>query len=85
MTSFSNSLFEEARKYGVKITTIHPDMTKTEFYRNADFKEGASQDSYLLAEEIASFIELTLSQREGIVLSDVTIQPQKHQLGKQVR
>lgn len=85
LTSFSNSLFDEARKYGVKITTIHPDMTKTEFYRNAHFKEGESQDSYLLAEEIASFIELTLSQREGIVLSDVTIQPQKHQLGKQIR
>ena len=28
LTAFSRSLFDEARKYGVKVTVIHPDMTQ---------------------------------------------------------
>ena len=35
LSSFGKSLFEEARKYGVKVTTIHPDMTDTNLYRDA--------------------------------------------------
>src|SRR5690606_25759717 len=34
LTHFYTSLFEEVRKTGVKITTIHPDMTKSNFYDN---------------------------------------------------
>ena len=40
LSSFGKSLFEEARKYGVKVTTIHPDMTDTNLYRDADFTCG---------------------------------------------
>jgi len=83
LTSFSKSLFDEARKYGVKVVSIHPDMTKSNFYRNANFKEGESLDTYLLPEEVASAVSMVLSQREGVVVSDITLQPQRHQLGKQ--
>ena len=83
LTSFSKSLFDEARKYGVKVVSIHPDMTKSNFYRNANFKEGESLDTYLLPEEVASAVSMVLSQREGVVISDITLQPQRHQLGKQ--
>jgi len=82
LTSFSNSLFDEARKYGVKVTCIHPDMTKSNFYRNANFHEGENEDSYLLTKEIADTVRFVLSQRNGIVVSDITLQPQKHQLSK---
>lgn len=84
LTSFSKSLFEESRKYGVKTICIHPDMTQSNFYRNADFKEGSSPDSYLLASEIAETISWILSARDGMVISELTIQPQKHQLGKKL-
>ena len=40
IASFSRSLFDEARKYGVRVVTISPDMTRTNLYRNADFREG---------------------------------------------
>ena len=83
LTSFSKSLFDEARKYGVKVVSIHPDMTKSNFYRNANFKEGESLDTYLLPEEVASAVSMVLSQREGVVVSDITLQPQRHQLRKQ--
>ncbi len=76
LASFSHSLFDEARKYGVKVVTIFPDMTKTDLYRNADFKEGDEAEAYLLPEEVASAVEFILSQREGMIVSDITLKPQ---------
>lgn len=38
LTSFSHSLFEEARKYGVRVVNLEPDMTDTNLYRNADLQ-----------------------------------------------
>lgn len=82
LTSFSKSLFDEVRKYGVKVVTIHPDMTQSNFYRNANFCEGTSPDSYLLPEEIAQACKSILDARDGLVITDLTIQPQIHQLTK---
>lgn len=82
LTSFSNSLFNEIRKYGVKVITIHPDITKTNFYRNSNFCQGDSEQSYIYPTEIASVIESILNMRDGILFTDITIQPQKHQLTK---
>lgn len=80
LASFSHSLFDETRKYGVKVVTIFPDMTKTNLYRNADFREGDEAESYLLPEEIASAVEFVLSQREGMIVSDITLKPQIHRI-----
>ena len=80
LSSFSRSLFDEARKYGVKVVTISPDMTKTNLYRNASFREGREAESYLLPEEVAGAVEYVLSQREGIVVSDITLKPQIHRI-----
>lgn len=80
LSSFSSSLFEETRKYGVKVITIQPDMTQTNLYRNANFKEGATPDTYLTPEEVADAVEYALSLRDGVVLREITITPQKHQI-----
>ena len=80
LSSFSRSLFDEARKYGVKVVTISPDMTRTNLYRNADFKEGDEEEAYLLPEEIADAVKYVLSQREGLVISDITLKPQLHRI-----
>jgi len=80
LASFSHSLFDETRKYGVKVVTIFPDMTKTSLYRNADFREGDEAESYLLPEEAASAVEFVLSQREGMIVSDITLKPQIHRI-----
>ena len=82
ITSFSRSLFDEVRKYGVKVITIHPDMTQTNFYRNANFCEGDIIESYLLPEEIASACQSILHTRDGLVVTDLTLQPQLHKLTK---
>ncbi len=80
LSSFSRSLLDEVRKYGVKVVAIHPDMTKTNFYRNADFREGDSGDTYILPREVAEAVDFIISRREGTVISDITLQPQKHMI-----
>ena len=80
LASFSHSLFDEARKYGVKVVTIFPDMTKTNLYRNADFCQGDEIKSFLLPEEVAAAVEFAICQRDGIVVSDITIKPQIHRI-----
>ena len=86
LSGFSHSLFDEARKYGDKVVTISPDMTRTDFYRNADFGEGDEAESYLTPEEVADVVEYALSRRSGLVVSDITLKPQIHRIkrkGKQ--
>lgn len=85
LTSFSHSLFDEARKYGVRVVTISPDMTQTNLYRNADFREGDETDSYLLPEDVAGAVEWVLSQREGVVVTDITLKPQIHRIKRRVK
>ncbi|WP_072723204.1 SDR family NAD(P)-dependent oxidoreductase [Tepidibacter thalassicus] len=80
LSHFSNSLFDEARKYGLKVITIHPDITKSNFYRNANFQEGDTPESYIKPEEIAMAVEMILNQREGVVITDITLKPQKHMI-----
>lgn len=85
LTNFHTSLFDEIRKYGVRVITIHPDMTQSDFYRNADFMEGETEDTYLYPEEVAAALQLALNQREGMLISELTLKPQRHQIKKKVK
>lgn len=85
LASFSRSLFDEARKYGVRVAVIYPDMTKTELYRNADFTVGEEAESYLLPQEVAQAVEFVLSQRDGLVVSEIALRPQLHRIKRKER
>ena len=80
LLSFANSLFDEARKNGIKITTLLPDMTHTNLYRNADFM--ADETACLFPEDIADTISYILSAGEHLNVTELTIQPQKHRIQK---
>ena len=80
LTSFSRSLFDEARKYGVKVINIEPDMTATNLYRNADFTADEDAEARLLPEEIADAVWYAVSQREGLVVTDIVVKPQLHRI-----
>lgn len=82
LLSFGRSLFDEARKYGVKVTTVCPDMTKTNLYRNADFKEAEEMEARLLPEDVADAVAFILSARDGMVVSELTLKPQLHRIQK---
>lgn len=77
LSAFSESLFEENRKHGVRVVTIQPDMTATALYRNADFCQGEEADTYLTPEEVAEAVLYAVNAREGLVLREITLQPQK--------
>lgn len=82
LSSFAKSLFEEVRKYGVRVTVLAPDMTDTGLYRNADFSADTSFDCSLSPSEVADSVVFALTQRKGLNLTEITLQPQRHRLKK---
>lgn len=82
LTSFSHSLFEEARKYGVRVVNIEPDMTDTKLYRNADFTVDENEAARLQPNEVADAVLYVLEQREGLVMTDIIIRPQLHRIAR---
>lgn len=82
LTAFSRSLFDEARKYGVKVTVIHPDMTQTKLYRNADFTAAEDLQASLLPEDVAEAVRTVLAARDGMVIPELMVCPQLHRISK---
>lgn len=82
LSHFSEALFEETRKQGVRIITIHPDLTDTGLYRNADFRPGAAPDTVLSPDEVAEAVIWAVKQRDGLVINDITLRPQRLQINK---
>lgn len=82
LSHFSKGLFDEVRKSGVKVVAIHPDITKTPFYDNLDFSQGEEENSYITPECVAEAVKMILTQREGTILTDITLQPQRHLISK---
>lgn len=82
LTSFGESLFDEVRKYGVKVTTIHPDMTQTNLYRDADFTCSEEEGSFLESSQVAEAVQYVLGQRDGLVVPDITLRPQLHRIAR---
>lgn len=80
LSHFFTSLFEEVRKSGVKVTTIHPDITKSSFYDALDFTYEDEEDAVLLAEQIADAVEYVLSTSNNLVVNDITLRPQKNRI-----
>lgn len=77
---FAESLYEEVRKQGVRVTTILPDMTETRFYRNADFTVSEDEEAYLLPEDVADAVCFALSRRESVNLSRITLVPKRRKI-----
>ena len=81
LRAFSLTLFEEARKSGVKVTNINPDITNTDFFKGLNFAPSKDKGSYLIVEQIADAVEYILSD-ENRVITELTIRPQILKLDK---
>lgn len=82
LLSFSRSLFDEARKYGVRVTAILPDMTDTQLYRHADFEADPAMDAHLEPADVADAVEYALTAREGTCVPEIILRPQLHRIMK---
>ncbi|TGN06911.1 SDR family oxidoreductase [Leptospira ilyithenensis] len=79
---FGRELFQELRKSGVKVTNLIPDLTNTDFFDHLSFTTDEDTRSYILPECIADAVGTVLSQREGTVLSELVIQPERFKIKK---
>lgn len=80
LQSFSRSLWDEARKYGVKVTTILPDMTDTALYRHADFEASKEENARLLPQDVAEAVRYILSCDPHMTVTEFTVRPQFHRI-----
>lgn len=79
---FSNVLFDDVRKSGVKIVTIMPDMTDTPFYNHLNFKPDEHKAAHLVPADITEALDTILNKRTGSVITQITLRPQLHRIEK---
>ena len=82
---FGLSLFKEARKSGLKVINIAPDITNTHFFDTLHFKPSNDPQSFIEPEDIANIIAHTLQMRSDTVITNITLEPQKFKLEKRTR
>jgi short-subunit dehydrogenase len=82
---FSDSLFDEVRKSGVKVTTISPDITRTPFYDSQPFAPEEDPNAAITPECIAQAVCQVLSQRPGTVTTHIVLRPERILLAKRPR
>lgn len=80
LLSFSRSLFDESRKYGLKVTCIMPDLTQTDLYRNADFDVCKESACCLAPQDTSDAVRYVLTQRDGVVVPELMLRPQFHRI-----
>lgn len=79
LSNFGSSIFDEARKHGVRVITIEPDMTDTNLYRNADFTCALEEGCFLSPDEVADAVNYSLNS--GCV-THITLKPQFHRIAR---
>ncbi len=77
---FGEALFSEVRKSGIRVVTLFPDMTRTSFYDHADFEPGEAPDAHITPECVADAVAQAVGQREGTVITQIAIRPQRTQV-----
>lgn len=82
---FGQALFSEVRKSGVRVVTLYPDMTRTPFYDGADFEPGGEPDAHITPECVADAVAQAVDQREGTVITQIVIRPQRTQVVRKGR
>ncbi len=71
------SLQEECSASGVRVGIINPGMVNTSFFDELGFQPGDKPDQHLIAEDVAEAALLMLNAREGAVIQEINLQPQK--------
>ncbi len=77
---FSKSLFEEVRKSGVKVSTIVPDLTLTNFHNKTFFRPSKDPLAHLKPEDIAKIVKDVIYS--PFVIEEIIIKPQLFKIEK---
>ncbi len=80
LRDFSLTLFEELRKADVRVTSINPDLTKTNFFDEFNFEPSDKENTHLLAQDIAKSV-IDVINFKGVI-TDLTLRPQRLEIKK---
>ena len=80
LRDFSLALFEELRKAEVRVTSINPDMTKTAFFDELNFKPSNNENCCLLPQDVAKTLLKVI--KSPLVVTDITVRAQKFGITK---
>jgi len=80
LSHYAESVFDEARKFNVNVSVLHPDMTETDLYRNADFETSDEEGCYLTPEDIKEAVRFCLDRRPGSLVTKMSISPSKNRI-----
>lgn len=82
---FGNSLFNEARKSGLKVININPDITKTAWFDKLDFTYSDDSQTYIEPKSIAKVVKNIIELGDTATITDITIEPQKFKIVKKTK
>ncbi len=82
---FGQALFGEVRKSGVRVVTLYPDMIRTPFYDHADFDPGEEPGAHITPECVADAVAQAVAQREGTVITQIVLRPQRTHVVRKAR
>ena len=69
----SQSMFKELRNYGIKVSTIYPGSTKTNFFDDID--SVTTHDNMMMPEDIAQTIVQVLETSANYLPVDIEVRP----------
>ncbi|MBL0953747.1 MAG: SDR family oxidoreductase [Leptospira sp.] len=73
---YARLLFDELRKYSVKVHLVIPDITKTDFYNHLNIEPDQDPKSYLLPDQIANVIKNLILDLSGIIVPEIVVRPE---------
>jgi short-subunit dehydrogenase len=77
LRGLAQALRQECAASGLRVSIINPGMVQTEFFNELDFRPGEAPDNYILPEDVAQAVQLILETREGTVIDEINLSPQK--------
>ena len=77
LRGLAQALRTECARAGVRVTLVNPGMVQSPFFDALDFRPGPEPDNYILPEDVAAVIVQALTARDGTVLDEINLSPQK--------
>ena len=77
LRGFAQALRAECTRAGIRVTLVNPGMVQSPFFDELDFRPGPEPDNYILPEDVAEIIVQALTARDGTVLDEINLSPQK--------
>jgi short-subunit dehydrogenase len=77
LRGFSQSLREECARSRIGVSIINPGMVRTGFFDALSFRPGPEDDQAILAEDVATTVDMILGMRPGTVIDEINLSPLK--------